>query len=1301
MKCLGIVIRLYRLICIVVLCLLYAAPLTVSAQSQEIQSDTLQIPQSGESKSSGPQRIFNLSDEQKLKLVIQQTIKYYRDMNDTNSANKIQKWLDAGKFVFNDPGDPDTAYRLGKIYIPYNDVINAINHKNNTFNFIPIASLAGSIIHELVHGEEQSALDRTGEALKQLVCATPQSVNNPLEVDAWARKLETLYNKAKYMKKEIDSKNISDPCQIQKESRDLNALLKEMDRFYEGDVKDKRTSTREEIEQMQQEIVKKQNELVDFVYDQKKKAIDSDSEVMSLRDQMKQLKKQYEAAGDDYSEKDKIRNRVRSLNTRLVSRKKEVLGDFNKRFDQLKNISDKKEIEQLPSQSRDLKKAFDEKVSAFKGVEGNLKAYCGQDYYIDIKQFNNVRIIDAETRSKREEAQQQLNEMIKNAGKPMDPGEQLMYSQKMNKLSKKVEEYDEKIKSGGITVDEALRNAKDMSSQIEAFSKKCAEQTLKPVISALNVLNGCLCRCTINPTVGVGATYDPKPWKNASPSCDDARYGPCVGFGLGCWREHMKSDGECFEQCVAAAGAKPQEVKTEIYQTRFKAYNDFLGEARGIIEEYLAYKAKFSEKRPYYGIDREYLQLAGNFPDAASLGAIIFAEASAGNKPSAYAEMVREKNRRGDPDRALGLVRAAESVMPDRKASGETTNILAEFAIIMSKASLNIVTEFEFDEGLYLLHKAADFYKVGKANPLGQDIQRLIGNFEKWKKDWQILKSEIPVCMGLIKDKRVCECDKLNSEKITPAANSLTIYEFASSEKWSISTANGTPRPLPEKDKIFKELKDSLSRAKNECANNPAMNTKEMKDLTDYETRKFLEKSRYIKQDDLKKNSAPVICDTRSVKYAEKLLSMPGLCDCQQEKIKGILDTAKKDARPLIIEFGADKKELTVGERVILSLSIKGGVPPFSADMIGNYSYNQQSEARGFSINYQTDKAGTNNFYVTVVDSCGDSGSKKIHVNVKPARTSKKLPAAAPKSVQKTSPVQTPVTTKTAPPVYDPTKDSNISSSGSNNTDIAQVDQLGSQFQDGPKGPKQNGPKTDTKQSPVVQPDTYTSNVKNDPINPGDPNANALPPYPPVNSSTGNNWTDRTKNRGDQWDGGDRGNGSRWDNSSSSKKNCDTAQKQAAYQEGVKCGQKAKQNKGTMTTECKTTSQGYMNKDTQMGWGSCLYAGFDEGYRAGLGTTAGNTGEVVAELENRSGENVHIFADGQDNFGPQNKLLPGEKKKVSIKVPKGGGYVKFIAGRNGQKLAECKWDYTPDSWSRFPVVKFTAPKSLICTVGLR
>ena len=51
---------------------------------------------------------------------------------------------------------------------------------------------------------------------------------------------------------------------------------------------------------------------------------------------------------------------------------------------------------------------------------------------------------------------------------------------------------------------------------------------------------------------------------------------------------------------------------------------------------------------------------------------------------------------------------------------------------------------------------------------------------------------------------------------------------------------------------------------------------------------------------------------------------------------------------------------------------------------------------------------------------------------------------------------------------------------------------------------------------------------------------------------------------------------------------------------------------------------------------------------------------------------MHIFVEGQENFGLQNKLAPGGgNRKVSVSVPVQGGRIKFIAGRNGQKLAEC------------------------------
>jgi hypothetical protein len=89
---------------------------------------------------------------------------------------------------------------------------------------------------------------------------------------------------------------------------------------------------------------------------------------------------------------------------------------------------------------------------------------------------------------------------------------------------------------------------------------------------------------------------------------------------------------------------------------------------------------------------------------------------------------------------------------------------------------------------------------------------------------------------------------------------------------------------------------------------------------------------------------------------------------------------------------------------------------------------------------------------------------------------------------------------------------------------------------------------------------------------------------------------------------------------------------------------------------------------------------------------------VTAIFENRSGENVHIFQEG-DSFSPSNRLAPGEKREAQVRMT-ADGRIKFVAGRNGQVLTTKIWTGDPDDTNRYPRVIFDGSQLLI-TTGLR
>ncbi len=99
-------------------------------------------------------------------------------------------------------------------------------------------------------------------------------------------------------------------------------------------------------------------------------------------------------------------------------------------------------------------------------------------------------------------------------------------------------------------------------------------------------------------------------------------------------------------------------------------------------------------------------------------------------------------------------------------------------------------------------------------------------------------------------------------------------------------------------------------------------------------------------------------------------------------------------------------------------------------------------------------------------------------------------------------------------------------------------------------------------------------------------------------------------------------------------------------------------------------------------------------------SVAGAGRTVSARLTNNGQDNVHIYIEGQETAGPQNRLAPGQSKTITFAPPE-AGRVKFVFSRGGRWLGSCYWEYSPD---RTPVIRFSEeggrPRP-VCTTHLQ
>jgi len=291
-----------------------------------------------------------------------------------------------------------------------------------------------------------------------------------------------------------------------------------------------------------------------------------------------------------------------------------------------------------------------------------------------------------------------------------------------------------------------------------------------------------------------------------------------------------------------------------------------------------------------------------------------------------------------------------------------------------------------------------------------------------------------------------------------------------------------------------------------------------------------------------------------------------------------------------------------------------------------------------------------------------------VQVSASTIPTEKRAPATEPSSTMSKTPAQT---SRSYAPTYNPMADPNIKSV-KKPVNTAEAEKAGTEFQDGQKW---NQPKTtqESQQQASPQSEAYRGAAKKEPEGTKEKEKQTKPSYPPYNTND-----ERGEKAGTDW--------SSW-----------------AAKGGVSKG--TGQAGITSSNPSKTsTNTGTPSSGSRSGSSSGSTGGETNGSgpSSGSGGAPASTSSVTAELTNNAGENIHIFVDGQDNFSPQNRLDSGEKRKISVPVKNRAGVIKFIAGRNGQKLAECRWEYDLDAIAeKVAVVKFSDPKNLSCAVGHR
>jgi hypothetical protein len=90
---------------------------------------------------------------------------------------------------------------------------------------------------------------------------------------------------------------------------------------------------------------------------------------------------------------------------------------------------------------------------------------------------------------------------------------------------------------------------------------------------------------------------------------------------------------------------------------------------------------------------------------------------------------------------------------------------------------------------------------------------------------------------------------------------------------------------------------------------------------------------------------------------------------------------------------------------------------------------------------------------------------------------------------------------------------------------------------------------------------------------------------------------------------------------------------------------------------------------------------------------------ATVRIENASGAEVVLFAEGQDPAREKDRLGPGQQRELPVRVEEGGGAVVFVAEIGGRAAATCRWVYTPGVPVPVPAIRYRGGSALECDAG--